>query len=231
VAESLSEEEMSEDEEDSEGLFSAFDFNFLAGAGFSFIGELDPESESELEEELELPFRFKLFAAPLVGLFEDEVAGSFAPVGSFSSSASLSELELDVEGDGDFRLDAFVTFAVGSGTVAASFISASESLPLLLPLSPPLLVSFFARTSAAASSRALASALMCFLAFLDFLFALAAELSSRSLPLLLLVSSITVLSWCTFSHSLNTLTKSGNPFGSGTSSCVFHSSNFLRDCN
>lgn len=205
----------------------------MAGTAFCFLGESESESESELDVSEEVAFRFKADAVPFTaGFCEVLWVGILAPVGSFSSSASLSELGLDVDCEGDFVLDVLVALPEGLGAVVASFILTSESLPsLLLPLSPLLLVSFLARPPAVASSLALDPALACFFDFLDFLADLVSKLSSLSLLLALLVSSICVRSWYSLYHSLKTLTRSGNPLGNFALSCIFHSSSFFLDCN
>ncbi len=234
----LSEEELSDDMADFRGaevagIAAPSTFAFSAGRAFAFSGESASESESEREEAEEVVFRFRGFAVPFrVGFCEILWVGNLAPVASFSSSASLSELELDVEGEDDFGLDVLVTLPEGLGAAVASFISTSESLPLLsLPLSPLLLVSFPARTPVAASSLALDRAFACFFDFFDFLADFVSELSSLPLLLALLVSSICVRSWYSLYHSLKTLTRSGNPLGNLASSCIFQSSNFFLDCN
>lgn len=136
------------------------------------------EFKSELEESLELPFLFFIFAFLVIaGFCDDASLDNFAPVLSFSSSASLSELELD---EADFVFETLLFLVLVGGGAA----SASESLSsLLLSVPPLLLVSFFAASSAAA-----------FAFFADFLVFLAAAVSELSLLSLLLVSSICVLS-------------------------------------
>ena len=187
VADSLSGDEEVEDGDGLEG-FAALVFDFLAGAGFPSAEELDEESELESElEGLTLAFRFKVFEVVLeITLAELSGTSNFALAESCSSSASLSELEVDVEAEDAARL-----FRSGLrldlGVVSASLILTSESLPLEVSLSPLLLVSFLSRTLTAPSLPAFA-----FFTFLVLLADLVFELSSESL--LLLVSSITVLS-------------------------------------
>lgn len=205
---SLSEEEESDEVvllggEDVAGIALSLSFVFFAGVADPCLEELDTKSESEsapelesesaLEDEEELAFRFKLLGVPFAaGCFEVDGEFELAPAGSFSSSASLSVLELDVDGEDDLVFDALVPLILELGTPIISFISTSESLSsLLLPL---LLVSFFTRTSAAAISAALDLAFAFFLDFLEFLADLVSKLSSVSLLLALLVSSITDLS-------------------------------------
>lgn len=178
-----------------------------------------------LEESLELALRFKLFEAEIACVFRKCLGElNFAPADSCSSSASLSELEFDVGGGDDMVLDACLALVVDFGALSESSVSESEPLTLLLLLSLLLLVSFFTGALATASSSlALASAFFdLFVFFAD----LVSELSPASL--LLVVSSMTVLSWYTLYHSLKTFTRFGNPFGRGTSSCTFQSSNFFR---
>lgn len=228
AVDSLSEDEVSEDDGEAafDGSAVAFDFDFLEIARFLSLGESGSESEAELEEEPGLAFRFRFFTAAFTDLLcKVAGVGNLVPLGSCSSSASLSELELDVDGDG-FACGSFFALAVNLEGEVESFISTSESLPLLLSLSPLILVLSSKGLSAAASSRALALA---FDRFFDFLAALVSELSLLSL--LLVVSSMTCLSWYTLYHSLKILTRSGKPLGSLTSSFVFHSSSFLRDCS
>jgi len=237
-SDSLSEEEVPDEVADFgsaefAGMAKLLTFGFLAETAFSFSTESESEPEPELDEVEEVAFRFKLVAIPfLAGFCVNWGFGNLAPAGSFSSSASLSEFELDVDDEGDFDLDVLVTLLEGFGAIVASFISTSESLSiLLLPLSPLLLVSFLARTAATASSLALDPAFARFFDFLDFLADLVSELSLLSLLLALLVSPICVRSWYNLYHSLKTLTRSGNPLGSLASSCIFHSSSFFLDCN
>ena len=197
TADSLSDAEASEeDEELTDGLetepliwgckMTGLDASFFTDTTFGLAGEevLESESDSELEELLGLGFRFNAFTSPVtVGFFEAAGIDNAVPAFSSSSSASLSELESDVESDG-LILDDFVTLSVDACAGFASFISSSESISSSL-----LLVMSSAITLAAASSRALASAftsIFAFFAFLDFLAALVSSLSSVSL---LLVSS------------------------------------------
>lgn len=159
---------------------------------------LDPESveseesEPELVESLEAAFRLRFLTGPLVADVCDAAdACNGAPAGSFSSSASLSALELVVDEEGDFAFDALAFFLAAFSVGIVSVISTSNSLSL----PPLLLVSSLALTLAAASSLAFALAFACFLDFFDFLAVFVSSLSS--LPpslLLLLVSSIFVRS-------------------------------------
>ena len=169
---------------------------------FAAVPEASSDSDSELDPEvsLELAFRFKFLTRfPTVGLFVAAVVGNFGPAGSSSSSASLSELEREVDDAEAFLLAAFVAFLFSNAGVP-SFSSMSTSLPsLLVSLLPLLLVSSFAFTIATASSLALVPALACLFAFFDLLASLVSELSSESL---LLVSSICVFSSYSLYHSL-----------------------------
>ena len=174
------------------------DFNFLAGAGFSSLEE--SESESELEEELELAFRFKL----LVAAGTDD----FALVGSCSSSASLSELELEVD-ERDFACDHFVALILDFIGVTISFISTSESLPLLLcPL--------FTITFLVAFILASLLTFPCLCGFSNCPGFMWFESPSSPPMSLLLVSSSSALSSYPLCHSLKSLTRLGNPLGSLT---------------
>ena len=163
------------------------------------FGDVADFGESEVDEAEDLTFRFMFLAVPFTtGFWYDLWVGILAPVDSFSSSASLSELEVDVVDEGDFVLDVLEGLEAllrGLGAVLSSFISTSESLSS--PLSPLLLVSFLA-----ASAAAFSSAFACFLDFLDVLAALVSESSSLLLLLALLVSSICVLSLYSLCHSL-----------------------------
>ena len=94
-AEPLSADEESEDEEVSPPFAVAFTLIFLAGAGLSVF-----------MEDFASAFRFSDLVLSLVA----EAVGSLAPLESFSSSASLSELELDVEGDDNFAFTTFFAF-------------------------------------------------------------------------------------------------------------------------
>lgn len=223
LMEPLSDDEVSEDVEAAFAVatagLEASGLDTLSEEGL--LGDVADFGESELDEAEDLSFRFIFFGVPFTtGFWDDLWVSILAPVDSFSSSASLSELEVDVVDEGDFVLDVLE----GLGAVLSSFISTSESLSS--PLSPLLLVSFLA-TSAAAFSSAFA----CFLDFLDVLAALVSESSSLLLLLALLVSSICVLSLYSLCHSLKTLTRSGKPLGNFTSSCAFHSSSLFRDFN
>ena len=91
----LSEDEEFEDEEVSLLFAVAFTLSFLAGAGLSVFAE-----------DLASAFRFSDFVLSLIA----EALGSRAPLDSFSSSASLSDLELDVEGDDEFAFTTFFAF-------------------------------------------------------------------------------------------------------------------------
>ena len=208
TADSLSDAEASEEDEElidgleTEPLIWGFEMTGLDISSFTIttfvlaeeeVVESDPDSE--LEELLGLAFRFNPFTSSVtVGFFEAAGIGSAVPASSSSSSASLSELEADVESDG-LILDDFEILSVDACAGVASFISTSESISSSLFSLPLLLVMSFAITLAAASSRALASAFtsfFAFFAFLDFLAALVLSLSSVSL---LLVSSTRDCSW------------------------------------
>ena len=210
AADSLLDEELSEEEDEvSDGLetgtlIRGCEVTSERGLEASFFTNTaltpaddemsDSSSDSELEEWL--PFRLRLFTNPLtVGFFEAAGVCRSAPALSFSSSASLSELELDVEGDDDLIFDILLGLLLDFCAGAASFISTSESLSSSQLSLPLLLVMSFAMTLAAAASLALASAFasfFIFFAFFDFLTALRLSLSSLSL---LLVSSTCAFSW------------------------------------
>lgn len=102
-SESLDDDESLEEEELGVVYFWAFlgagaaaALVFFAGGAWIFLSddESDSESESEVEDSLELAFRFNLLIGSLTVAF---ALGSLAPGFSFSPSASLSELVLDVE--------------------------------------------------------------------------------------------------------------------------------------
>ena len=177
---------------------TGLDASFFTDTALTLAREEVSESDSisELEELLGLAFCLRLFTSPLtVSLCEAAGIGSRVPALSFSSSASLSELELDVDGDDGFVFDKLLDFLVSFCARGASFISTSPSLSSSLLSLPLLLVMSLAMTLAAAASLALASALISFFvlfAFLDFLAALVSSPSSLSL---LLVSST-----CSFSR-------------------------------
>lgn len=166
-SESLDDEDSLEDEEELTADFwgdlfgadaAAAEDCFLTGVAFVFFAggasassdddESDSESVSELDDSLELAFRFSLLVGLLVvGVME----GSLAPGASFSSSASLSELVLDVDADDaddDFELITFfigfeaeACFLVNFDVAITSSMSTSDPLSsLLLPLLPLLLV-------------------------------------------------------------------------------------------
>ena len=166
------------------------DASFFTGTAATPVegegSESDPEPEPE--ELLGLAFRLRPFARPFtVGFWEASVLGSCAPALSFSSSASLSELELDVDFGDKLFFDGLLDFLLGFCAGVPSFISTSESIFSSLLSLPLLLVMSSAMTLAAAASLALASAFnFAFVAFFDFLTAFAPSLSSLSL---LLVSS------------------------------------------
>lgn len=168
------------------GLVSAF-FIFLVA------GSSPPLGDAELEDADGELFRFIVLASPLTVGFLDAAP---SPAVSFSSSASLSELEVDDEVD----FGAVETFDLRDGFpgVEASFIFTSESL------SPPL----FSLLSSVFSSllplllirsASLAMALLAFRSLLAFLYFRVSTLSSASL---LLVSSIFLFSSYTLSQSL-----------------------------
>lgn len=156
----------------------------------------ESDCDSEFEELLGLAFRLRLFTNPLTVAFcEATCEGSCAPALFFSSSASLSELKLDVDCGNELLFDDLLDFLVGFCDGVASSISTSESLPSSLLSLPLLLVMSFALTLAAAASLGLASAFNCFFAFFaffDFLTALTSSLSSLSL---LLASPTRAFSW------------------------------------
>ena len=169
--------------------------SFFTGTAFAEEEVLESDSDSELEELLGLAFRFNPFTSSVtVGFFEAAGIDSAVPAFSSSSSASLSELEPDVESDA-LILDDFVILSVDVCAGVASFISTSESISSSLFSLPLLLVTSFATTLAAASSRALASAFTSFFAFFAFLDCLAALVLSLSSVSLLLVSSVRDCSW------------------------------------
>ena len=148
----------------------------------------ESESDSELEELLELAFRLRPFIKPLtVGFCEAAGVGSCAPASSFSSSASLSELELDADFVDELVFDVLLDFLEEFFAGVASFISTSESLILSLLSLPLLLVISFAAALACDFTFSLA-----FVTFFDFLAALVSSVSSLSL---LLVSSTCRVSW------------------------------------
>ena len=148
--------------------------------------EADPESEPE--ELLGLAFRLRPFTRPFtVGLWEASDLGGCARALSFSSSASLSEFELDKDFDDKLFFNGLLDFLLDFCAGVPSFISTSESIFSSLLSLPLLLVLSFAMTLAAAALLALASAFsFAFVAFLDFLTAFVSSLASLSL---LLVSS------------------------------------------
>lgn len=166
------------------------DASFFIGIALTPVegeaSEADPESEPE--ELLGLAFRLRWFTRPFtVGLWEASDLGSCARAPSFSSSASLSELELDKDLDDKLFFNGLLDFLLGFCAGVPSLISTSESIFSSLLSLPLLLVMSFPMTSAAAASLALASAfIFTFVAFLDFLTAFVSSLSSLSL---LLVSS------------------------------------------
>ena len=133
--------------------------------------DFESDFEAELDEPLVLAFRLSFFTKPLtVGFCEAAGIGGWAPALSFSSSASLSALELDVDLEDDLVFNDGFDFLTDFCAEIASFISASESASSpLLPL-PLLLVISFAMTLATAASLALASAFaFAFIAFFDLL--------------------------------------------------------------
>ena len=193
---SLSDEEVSEEEEVTDSLetrtllcgcemapTTGLDASFFIGTASTPAGdkasESDSDFEAELEEPLVLAFRLSFFTKPLtVGFCEAAGIGVWAPALSFSSSASLSALELDVNLEDDLVFDDVFDFLIGFCAEIASFIltSESDSSPLLsLPL---LLVISFAMILATAASLALASAFaFAFTAFFNFLWDLVSSLS------------------------------------------------------
>ena len=183
---SLSDEEVSEEEELTDSLVT---MTLLCGCEMALtIGldasstdtastpagdeasESDSDFETELEEPLVLAFRLSFFTKPLtVGFCEAAGIGVWAPALSFSSSASLSALELDVDLEDDLAFDAFFDFLIDFCAEVASFLSPSESASSPLLSLPLLLVISFAMTLATAASLALASAFaFAFLAFFNF---------------------------------------------------------------
>lgn len=183
---SLSDEEVSEEEELTDSLVT---MTLLCGCEMVLTTGLDASStdtastpagdeasesdsdfETELEEPLVLAFRLSFFTKPLtVGFCEAAGIGVWAPALSFSSSASLSALELDVDLEDDLAFDAFFDFLIDFCAEVASFLSPSESASSPLLSLPLLLVISFAMTLATAASLALASAFaFAFLAFFNF---------------------------------------------------------------
>lgn len=189
--------EVAEDEDEESAAVLVSFASLLVGAGFGMVGGfasvvlafLGFGSSSSLLEDAELEdaladfFRFKLLLSSCVVDFREDAP---RPAVSFSSSASLSELEVDIEDALDF-LDFFASTALGG--IDTSFMLTSESLSLLLssllspassallPLLPLLLVCSASRLAASFAFRSL----------LVFFLFLVARLSSLSL---LLVSSI-----------------------------------------
>ena len=109
-------------------LFVESAFDFSDRRGFSSSEDVESDSELELEETSELTFRFVFLLRPLtVGL-----GGlAFPTKVSFSSSASLSETELEEDPNED---EAFLSFLIGFA-VGLNFLDCrSESLSSLLPL-------------------------------------------------------------------------------------------------
>ena len=139
----------------------------------------DSEFEAELEEPLVLAFRLSFFTKPLtVGFCEAVGMGVWAPALSFSSSASLSALELDVDLEDDLVFGDLFDFLMDFCTGIASFNSTSKSASSPLLSLPLLLVMSFAMILATAASLALASAFaIAFIAFFDFLCDLVSSLS------------------------------------------------------
>jgi len=221
-------------------------FNFFAG-GTSSSDEDELESESELDCSLVVAFRLSLLAAPLT---VDFGKGILAPEASFSSSASLSELEVEEDPEMATALADFVS-ALDAGFVCFLFLASLSELELdevseVLGLPATLLLRF--GTGARASSEvsrpdSLSSLLVSLLPLLDvcsaeplvMLFALRffllfvgfRESLSPSSSLLLLVSCCSVCSYPLY-QSLKILSKLGIPFGSLTPSSWSHASNFFR---
>ena len=110
-------------------LFTESVFDFLEGRGFSSSDDEDEELEPELEESSGPAFRFMFWMRPLTVGFGKLL--TFPPDASFSSSASLSEVEFEEDPD-DF--EAFLGFLVGFAVDLIFLASPSESLPSLLPL-------------------------------------------------------------------------------------------------
>ena len=115
--------------------------------------ESDPELGSELEELLELAFRLSwLVELPVKGI----TVGDFTLGASFSSSASLSELALDVDEDDEVKLAFLVKgfkvedcFFADLGRDVTPLIRVFESLSsLLVSLLVPLLVPLIGVASA-----------------------------------------------------------------------------------
>ena len=192
AADSLSDEEVPEEEELTDSLETGtllggcetaptrgLEASFFTGTASTPAGDeaseadtaSDSDFEAELEEPLVLTSRLSFFTKPLtVGFCEAAGICVWAPALSFSSSASLSALELDVDLEDDlFFIDVF-GFLIDFCAEIASFISTSESASSPLLSLPLLLVRLFARTLAAAASLALASAFaFALIAFFDLL--------------------------------------------------------------
>ena len=194
AAVSLSDEEVSEEEEVTDiletrtllcgcemALTTGLDASFFTGTASTPAGDeasesdsdskFDSDFEAELEEPLVLAFRLSFFTKPLtVGFCEAAGIGVWAPALSFSSSASLSALELDVDLEDDLVFDDVFDFLIGFCAEITSFILTSESGPSPLLSLPLLLVISFAMILATAASLALASAFaFALIAFFDFL--------------------------------------------------------------
>ena len=123
-------------------FFSTATFAFLAGGTFSSSDDAsDVDSEPEVSVELALRFGFE--TRPLAVGFEGT---NLASAVSFSSSASLSELEDDADVDGDAALATFLpNFTLGAALFFGrrASLSSLSSLPLLLDVSSSFLCCLF----------------------------------------------------------------------------------------
>ena len=155
----------------------------------------DSDSDVELEVLPEPAVRLMLFINPLTfGFCEAACIGSCAPALSFSSSASLSELDFDVDDDDGLIFDRFLVFLLGFCSGVVSFISTSDSISSWLLSLPLLPVMSFAMTVAAVAPLAFASAFTFFETLIFFLGVLTTFALSLLSLLLLLVSSACNLS-------------------------------------
>ena len=102
-------------------FFTDLTFDFFAG-GTSLSGEDELESDSELEDWLEPALRLSLLMRPLTVGFE---VGTLAPAASFSSSASLSELEVEDDPEDEAAFAGFFS-AFEAVTIFLSSASPSE---------------------------------------------------------------------------------------------------------
>lgn len=227
-------------------FFIATPLDFFAG-GTSPSDEDELESESELDCSVELALRLSVLTRPLT---EDFGKATLAPEISFSSSASLSVLELEEDPGGVATLIDFVS-ALEVGFVCFLFLASLSELeldedPELPAPSANLLLPFDAGTRAySEGSRpdSLSSLLVSLLPLLDVCsaeslvmwFALRFCLSFVGFcdslfppsSLLLLDSCCCVCSYPLY-QSLKIRSKLGIPFGSFTPSSWSHAPNFFR---